>query len=79
MERHLWTKNPQLLMWIFCPQMTLHDIPGLWVFVHNLQIGVNNLQCRLYTLNNVLVLKFNRRYMQSKMFAIELLAQMMLR
>ena len=29
--------------WIFCPQITLHDIPGLWIFfVHNSQIGVKS-------------------------------------
>ena len=27
-------------MWIFRPQITLHDIPGLLIFVHNLRIGV---------------------------------------
>ena len=27
-------------MWIFCPQMTLHHIPGCGFFVHNSQIGV---------------------------------------
>ena len=27
-------------VWISRPQMTLHDIPGLLIFVHNLRIGV---------------------------------------
>ena len=30
-------------VWISRPQMTLHDIPGLLIFVHNLRIGVKRI------------------------------------
>ena len=36
-------------MWIFCPQMMLYDIPGLWIFVHNSRIGVKRGNIRKVT------------------------------
>ena len=33
---------PKMSLDFFCPQMTLHDIPGSWMSFSQLQIGVKN-------------------------------------
>ena len=41
----------------FCPQMTLHDIPGLWIFVHNSQIGVKSFFGMKRSRNDICILR----------------------
>ena len=42
---HKWRSlnSQKKILWIFCPQMTLTQFPICGFFVHNFQIGVNNL------------------------------------